>query len=371
MNILQLTVDYPPPLTGGLPRQVQGLAHALAFRHTVGVVASGPDRRDGPVRVFGAKPLTDLLPSRDLSHLARVNFGLARGMIEAAGDGSWDVIHAHDWMVAPAAAFAHEVLGIPVVASIHTDAGSRAVGSAEDRERRLEWESTLAQVSSLLLAVSLPVRDELDRRYANREARYVPNGIDPEPFISTGVRRESHRLLFVGRLVPYKGCQDAIRAVALLRRDWPDVTLGVIGDGFYRPELESLVMKLNLADSVTFHGWKEGDDLVEAYGRASIVVVPSHEEAFGIVAIEAMAAGTPVVATSIPAFASYIEQERTGLLADPGDPEDFARQVDRLLRDADFRSSLAQNALREVVPRHHWNTVVEVAESVYQEVLSV
>jgi glycosyltransferase involved in cell wall biosynthesis len=369
MNILQLTVDYPPPLTGGLPHQVQGLSHALASRHSVGIVASGPNRHDGPIRVFGADTLPDALPSFHLPYLARVNVGLVKGLVEARAARSWDIIHAHDWMVAPAAVFAHELLGIPVVASIHTDAGSRTVVSMEDRSRRLDWESSLAGVASLLLGVSTPIRDLLAERYPAVASGYLPNGINPAGFMNAGDARVANRILFAGRLVPYKGCQDAIRAVALLRRDWPDIEMGIVGDGFYRPELESLVTELDLSASVTFHGWTEGEDLVEAYGQAGVVVVPSHEEAFGIVAIEAMAAGAPVIASSIPAFASYIEHERTGLLSAAGDAEDLARQVGRLLRNPELRREMARNALQDVVPKHAWDRVIAAAETAYRDVL--
>lgn len=369
MNILQLTVDYPPPLTGGLPRQVHGLSQALASRHIVGVAASGPDRLDGPVRVFGTDPLPGLLPSRDLTHLARVNFGLVKALLKAEGADTWDILHAHDWMVAPAAIIAGEALGIPIVASIHTDAGAIMVGSPEDRLRRLSWEATLVSVSTLLLAVSTPVRDILAVRYPGIDVRYLPNGIDPSHIVPPEGLRNPLRILFVGRLVPYKGCQDAIRAIALLRRTWPGIGLDIVGDGFYRQELESMVKELGLGDAIEFKGWQEDGELAEAYARSTLAVVPSHEEAFGIVAIEAMAAGCPVVATSIPAFASYIRDGQTGLLATPEDPADLARQIDRLLGNPDLRATLARNASQEVVPKHEWGTVAAAAEIAYGHAL--
>lgn len=369
MNILQLTVDYPPPLTGGIPRQVSGLSQALAARHTVGVIASGPNRQDGPVRVFGADPLPVALPSTDMTHLARVNFGLVKGLVEANGENTWDIVHAHDWMVAPAAVFANEVLGIPVVASIHTDAGSATIGTSKDQLRRLDWESSLARSSSLLMAVSTPVRDLLVNRYPHVPARYLPNGINPSRFVRPAVQRQTLRILFVGRLVPYKGCQDAIQAVAHLKADWPGIELEIVGDGFFRRDLETLVHALGLDHSVTFCGWNADADLIDAYGRATIVVVPSHEEAFGIVAIEAMAAGCPVVATSIPGFESYIDHGSTGMLAAPRDPVDLARQLDRLLQDAALRSTLARNAFQKIVPGHEWATVLQSVEYAYQAVL--
>lgn len=369
MNILQLTIDYPPPLTGGLPRQVHCLSHALATRHAVGVVASGPDRQDGPVRVFGADPLPGLLPSRDMTHLARINFGLAKALAKANAVGRWDLVHAHDWMVAPASVFAREVLGVPVIASIHTNAGSKLVGSEDDRLRRLDWEASLAAVSSLLLAVSAPVRDAIARRYPDVPSRILPNGIDPSAFRIARVDREGddHRLLFVGRLVPYKGCQDAIRALAHLRADWPSIELEIVGDGFSRAEIQALVEELGLGEAVSFRGWLGGDALAEAYARATAVIVPSHEEAFGVVAIEAMAAGAPIVASAIPALLSFIEEGRTGLLARPGEPRELARQVDRLLRDPALRLSLTRNALADVVPRHQWSAVLDDVEAAYRD----
>jgi glycogen(starch) synthase len=304
-----------------------------------------------------------------MTHLARVNFGLARALVEADRSGTWDVIHCHDWMVAPAAIFARDVLQIPVLLSIHTDAGSTTVGTLEDRRRRLDWESALARISSLLLAVSRPVQRTLSNRYPNAMTRFLPNGIDASQFAQPNVLRHPERILFAGRLVPYKGCQDAIRAIAILRRDWPGIGLDVVGDGFYRPELEALVDELGLGDAIVFKGWKEGNELATAFARATLAVIPSHEDAFGIVAIEAMAAGCPVVTTSIPAFASYIEDNRTGLLAATGNPVNLARQVDRLLRNPVLRATLARNAMQEIVPKHDWRAVAGTAETAYRHAL--
>ena len=176
-------------------------------------------------------------------------------------------------------------------------------------------------------------------------------------------------MLFVGRLVPYKGCQDLLRALAFLRTTWPSIQLQVVGEGFYRSELEALSRSLGVDEAVEFVGWLAGEGLVHAYHRASIVVVPSHEEAFGLVALEAMAAGRPVVATTIDAFASYIDDGETGMLAAPHNPAHLARQIKRLLRDPVWRTRMVEAAKERVVPRYDWDCVVERTNETYRAIV--
>lgn len=371
MKILHLTVDYPPPLRGGLPRQVHGLAHTLAMEHTVGIVTTGSDRIDGPIQIFGGDPVYGRLPSRELPPLIKANLGLCRGLIKAAAADSWDLVHAHDWMVAPSAVMARDGLGMPVVASLHADSGAELVGSPEDRLRRLEWEQSLVGASSVLLTCGEGLRRAVQARYPDRDVRYVPNGLWTKQFSDPldGVHRRSMQLLFVGRLVPYKGCQDVLAAVKLLRPAWPNIELQIVGDGFFRKQLEELVTDLGLEDCVTFAGWLNGTDLVRAYRQAAIVVAPSHEEAFGLVPLEAIASGAAVVATTIGAFAAIIEDGTTGLLVVPGSPEQLARQIDRLLRNPQWRDLMAATARKQIPPRFDWKRVVTHSVTIYEEIV--
>ena len=372
MNILHLTMKYPPPMDGGLQRQVHGLAHSLANEHTVGIVTMGDDRMDGPVQVYGAGSVHDLLPSCEVPGLARANFALGAALARAMAHHRWDIVHAHDWMIAPAAHLARSGFGLPVVATFHADSGAEAVGSAEDRERRLEWERSLVASAAKVLACGRRLEASVRARHPASDVTYVPNGLWTEHFArsANSVDRLPLRLLFVGRLVPYKGCGDLIRAVALLKATWRDIELQVIGDGFARSDLEGLANELRVQDNVVFRGWLDGAELVRSYRAATIVVVPSHEEAFGLVVLEAMAAGASVIATTVGEFPAFIVPDQTGLLVPPGQSEVLARQIDRLLRDPKWRTTMAQTAKEQVVPEYDWGRVVTHTLHVYQDAIA-
>lgn len=373
MRILHLTISYPPPLTGGLPRQVQGLTQALSQAgHDIAIATLGPDRQDGTVRVYGADPFHTQLPKRDLPPLASANLGLAKAIVTAARETPWDILHVHDWMLAPTALLGRSMLDIPVVATFHTDSGSLQVGSAADRARRLEWESSLVAEMSAGIACSAHVLEILRERYPNASFTHIPNGI-----ARVDEHRErrkddggAKRLLFVGRLVPYKGCQDLIHAFGRLYDTWPNLSLDIVGDGFYRDELELLVDHLKVADRVRFRGWMEGDNLAQIYRQADVLVAPSYEEAFGLTVVEAMSAGTTVIASRIGAFLELVEDNRSGLLARDHDPGDLADQISRVLENSNFASQLAERARRDVLPRYAWTALVPQTEAFYNAALT-
>jgi glycosyltransferase involved in cell wall biosynthesis len=372
MRILHVTAKYPPPFDGGLQRQVHGLAHALATEHDVGVVTMGRDRRDGAVEVFGGEPLYAALPHRQFPALARINLGLCHALVTACRRQDWDIVHAHDWMVAPAALMARVTLGKPVVASFHADAGATLVGPAEDRARRLEWEDELITVATRIFACSGALQRALVDRHPNAQVTHIPNGFWPHQFTAAATMPmpAAMRLLFVGRLVPYKGCQDVLYALQQLIKEWPGLELHIVGDGFNRSSLEQLVRTLGLHDRIMFRGWLTGDELVRAYQCATMLVVPSHEEAFGLVALEAMAAGTPVIATTVGAFPELIEHGRTGLLVKPQHPSQLAQQIDGLLRSPQWREAMASAAKEQVVPGYDWRHVARRMLAAYQDLLT-
>ncbi len=219
IRILQLALEYPPNLRGGLGRHVHDLAHSLHdLAHSltvndceVGVVIPGYSFKDGSVQVLGADiPKNSFPEDNDLPLLAALNLELAGGLFKAFTAGRWNLLHAHDWMTAPAACLAHHTIDLPIVTTIHADIS----------EGRLAWERSLVNVSSELIVHSHHMREIAEVRYPGRKVKVIPGGVWAERFARpTGVVRHPRRLLFVGRLVPYKGCQELIRAVAILRRE--------------------------------------------------------------------------------------------------------------------------------------------------------
>lgn len=196
-------------------------------------------------------------------------------------------------------------------------------------------------------------------RVPPERVRVVPNGIDPDRFSPEGPTRSEGELLFVGRLVPYKGVDVLLRALSS-QQDAP--SLAIVGDGPMRSDLEAQADRLGV--DATFLGRVDDDELAPLYRGAELTVLPSvnSQEAFGITLIESMACGTPVVASDLPGVADVAEHG--GLVAPPRDPRALARRIDQALEaDLDDGPALA----RRVSERFSWEAVAERTEAVYEE----
>lgn len=202
----------------------------------------------------------------------------------------------------------------------------------------------------------LPAHDAVDRmlvasRYMRDEL--VANGVDPArievvpPAVELRAAAPepvgtAPRLLYVGQLVRGKGVDLLIRALALCARP---ITLTIVGSGNARPALEALVRSLKLDERVTFAGWASRDELAVAYRDARVVVVPSRwPEPFGMVGVEAMARGRPVVASNVGGIPDWLDHGVTGLVAPPQDTLALARALERVALEPDLAETLGARA---------------------------
>jgi glycosyltransferase involved in cell wall biosynthesis len=194
--------------------------------------------------------------------------------------------------------------------------------------------------------------------------RVVPNGIDMNRFTSAGrMTGAKDRLLFVGRLVPYKGLDVLLRALARLHSAPP---LVVAGDGPMRRRLEALAQDLGV--DARFLGHVPDADLPALYRGARLTVLPSvnQQEAFGIALVESMACGTPVVASDLPGVADVARIG--GLVARAGDPEDLAQKIQQALRPAAVPAGAALS--QSIRQSYSWDAITKRFLAVYEEVLS-
>jgi rhamnosyl/mannosyltransferase len=176
------------------------------------------------------------------------------------------------------------------------------------------------------------------------------------------------RVLFVGRLNYYKGTEYLVDAMCDI-----DATLLIIGDGERRDELESRVRELGLTDRVAFLGHVSEEKLHYCYDAADVFALPSVEasEAFGIVQLEAMAYGTPVVNTSLPTGVPWVSQDgTTGITVPPRDASALAGALDRLLSDPDYREALGANAQARVKSTFDRDTMIDSIAATYDDILA-
>lgn len=214
---------------------------------------------------------------------------------------------------------------------------------------------------------SEPTRKEWSAWLPNLRVRVsvVENAVDatgPEP---SPVPFDPPRLVCVGRLVEDKGFDLAIEAMASLRERRPELSLTVAGDGDRRHALEEMARERGLADAVRFVGWVDPDEVPELLATATVVLVPSRTEAFGLVAAEAAMAGRPVVAARVGGLSGVVEDGRTGRLVDPEDPAGLARATDRLLEDPDGTRRMGREARSSALERFSWDAHLDDYERLY------
>jgi len=225
---------------------------------------------------------------------------------------------------------------------------------------------------------TIAATDELARGvkpYAGENVDVIPYGYQPENItvqametVKKRMRKEVPNILFVGYLHTDKGAAYLISAVSLLRVRLPGIFLHLVGDGPLRNELELYVKREGVSENVCFYGSLSHMEVLAMMRTVDLFVLPSIEEPFGIVLIEALNQGCPVVATRIRAIPTIIEDGITGTLVSPRDPEAIARAVYSILTDNSLRMKMKQSA-RITAKKFHWDFNVKRFEKVYEEIL--
>lgn len=297
------------------------------------------------------------------------------------GDGPLpDVIHANYWLSGIAGHTLKHRMGLPLVSTFHTLARVKAEADEEESEQRARWEADVVGCSDAILASGPDERIQLERLYGAVPERIeiVPPGVDPHIFSPgdrTAARRalglgEQPTLLFVGRIQPLKGLEVAVRALSVI--DDPRAVLVVVG-GPSGPqgldELErvrSLVDELDLADRVRMVAPQPHHRLAAFYRAADVCMVPSRAESFGLVALEAAACGTPVVAAAVGGLRSLVDHARTGFLVEGRDPAAYAAYAGEILGNPVLAREMSGHAAAKAVG-YRWTTTAARLRRIYAD----
>jgi D-inositol-3-phosphate glycosyltransferase len=282
-------------------------------------------------------------------------------------DIDYDVIHSHYWLSGWVARDLRAAWGAPIVHMYHTLGlmKNRVAGSLSEMEtrRRIDVETEIAGFANRLIAATPAERAQLEWLYGADPDRIeiVPPGVDTQHFFPLsreasrdriGAPRDAWMILFVGRIEPLKGVDTLIRAIALLAHECPTwverMCVAIIGgDPATNAELERLKAmreQLGLSELITFLGARDQDQLRYFYNAADFVVMPSRYESFGMVALEAMACGRPVIASEVGGLAYLVCDGQTGFHVPEGDPIALATTMARLLQDDAGRERLGRQA---------------------------
>jgi glycogen(starch) synthase len=394
MRVLMLSWEYPPVIIGGLGRHVHALATRLAAQgHDVVVLCrheAGTDASTHPTTDTLAERVRVVRVAEDPPHLAferdLVAWTLAMGhaMVRAAQvllrDWRPEVVHAHDWLVThPAIAIADQ-LGVPLVATVHaTEAGRHSGWLSQPLNQQVhsvEW--WLANRADALVTCSTAMRREVAHLFELDAGAItvIHNGIESRAWrvraAEVAAMRAQHSrdgtplLLFFGRLEWEKGVHDLIAALPRIRARHPGTRLVVAGKGRQEQELLAVARKHRVRRAVDFVGHLSDRELRAALAAADAVVLPSRYEPFGIVALEAAAAGAPLVASTAGGLGEVVVDGRTGVSFPPGEVPAIAEAVHTVLADPSAAKSRARAARGRLAVDFDWNRIATATAEVYR-----
>ena len=294
----------------------------------------------------------------------------------------YDLIHSHYWLSGRVGTWAQEHWEVPHVFMFHTVGAVKnsTAGSEKEPELRTTIEKHLTRKCDRILVATNRERDHLVQHYGAcpENIGVVPCGVNLDLFRPLdkaaarqrlGFAQDESIVLYVGRFAPVKGIDRLMEAIAHLQHHRRLRLVVVGGDGEGAPEYESfrrLARKLSIQDSVTFTGRIEQDGLSPYYSAADVLAVPSHYESFGLVALESLASGTPVVATKVGAMENILREGETGHVVKNGSPLLLAKRIERFISDS---SGLSPHEIRASVTRYDWSNVTSAMIDEYATVL--
>lgn len=309
----------------------------------------------------------------------------------------YDLIHAHYWMSGIAAQTLKSAWNVPIVEMFHTLGLMKnrvATSPAEmEGDYRINGEYEVLKSADRIIAATPAEQAQLEFLYQtpSRKITIIPPGVDTSHFYPIppdeaktviDIPITDRILLFVGRIEPLKGIETLIRSIAILRERGlliehphdlaiiggdPDTTQADINTEMVR--LQSLCHELNLDDLVIFLGKRDQDTLPYYYSAAEVLIMPSHYESFGMVALEAMACGTPVVASQVGGLAFLVQDGVTGYVVPDNDPALLADRLEQMIRNPELRRTLGQQAAA-YAQEYAWEKIAERVIQVYEEELS-
>jgi phosphatidyl-myo-inositol alpha-mannosyltransferase len=361
-----LACPYAWDTPGGVQVHVRDLADVMRARgHDVLVAAPGDRRATDPrVRIVGRPVRVPYGGTVAPICFSRRSFGRIRRLMHAFGP---DVVHVHEPLTPSTSMLATLAATAPVVATFH---------AYSDRSRLMELAGPVLRSVHRRIAASIAVSAAAAAfvaRAVRAELEIVPNGLDVERFAGGGPRPdglpEGRLVLWVNRLDPQKGFPVAVRAFARIAAELKDVHLVVAGEG--RDRAATQLLSDAERRRIVMLGSVPHDRLPAYHATADAFVSPATgQESFGIVLVEAMAAGVPVVASDIPGYREVVRDGIDGLLVAPNNPEALARALLRVLTEPELASALARSG-RERAATFSWGVVAPRIEAIYERVTSL
>jgi glycogen(starch) synthase len=377
-----LSWEYPPFSVGGLAKHVEELSEALSQRQveihilTVGANHTLKTEKTKNLWVHRVESYPLQAPNF-ITWVQHLNFRLieeAIGLIHSLG--TIDLIHAHDWLAGYTGRVLKNSYMLPLVATIHATESGRNQGlytTDQHYINQIEW--WLTYEAWKVIVCSQHMFREVKQLFNLPEdkIKILPNGVNAIKFQDTPTKNISFgpgkKIFFIGRLVREKGVQVLLEAAPQIIAREPKVQFLIAGKGPMEGELKQLARNLRIDSHVQFLGYVDEEIKMNLYKQATVSVFPSLYEPFGIVALEAMAAGVPVIVSDTGGLGEIIKNGCTGLKVSPGNVDALAKSILQIFQDKDIAERLKVNSLSVVKNQYSWGNIAEKTKNIYLEVL--
>ena len=389
LNVMMLSWEYPPRVIGGISPHVFFLSKSLA-KNGVKVHVVTCDFPDAPahevidgVEVYRIDSYKN--PSPDFAtwvYLMNLNMQKEAASIAANLPDEIDVFHAHDWLVATAGIGLKHVFRKPLLVTMHSTEIGRRDGLHTTTEKMInETEAWLTYEAWRVVCCSDYMMQHVKWAFGlpNDKLVMVPNGVNPHVYDGlekqdlTAFRRtfalpEEKIVLYVGRLVYEKGIHILINAVPKVLEK-VNTKFVIVGSGYMKEQLSNIVKSMGLEHKVLFTGFVEEENLLKLQKCADVSVVPSLFEPFGIVALEAMAAKSPIVVSDTGGLSEIVDHDQSGIKAYPNNADSLAWGITKILLDENFRNRVRENAYKKILEKYDWNKIAQQTRHVYEGIL--
>lgn len=391
MKVLMLSWEYPPRVIGGLARHVYAISTSLASKEvSVNVLTIGDDTMQGN-KVREERLNSNLLVTKINGNRFRAPtfldwaYQFNATMTETAllKIDAWkpDLIHAHDWLVAPSAIAVKHLRRIPLLSTIHSTELGRSGSLEEDSQKHImEMESFLIRESSKIIVTSNYMKKETSALFGLSKARIqvISNGIE-KVVQKEGLDLQAIRgryalpweklVIFVGRMFEQKGPHILLDAASQILQKRQDFKFVFVGEGPLKSMMQKKASEMNIGQKMYFTGFIPDSELHELYAVADVAVFPSLYEPFGIVCLEAMAAGCPVIAANVGGLAEIIEDGKTGILVPPNDSIALNNVILKVSDNGSLARHLSMNGREHVLYNYRWDKIAGGTLDVYRSIL--
>jgi 1,4-alpha-glucan branching enzyme len=387
---MMLTWEFPPRIIGGISPHVYYLSKSLA-RNGIKVYVVTCDFPGAPqhevvdgVEIFRIDSYKN--PSPDFAtwvYLMNVNMQKEAAALVNSLGGKVDVFHAHDWLVATAGIGLKHVFRKPLLATMHSTEIGRRNGIHFDYERMIhETEAWLTYEAWRVICCSDYMVSHVRWAFGLPADKLVmaPNGVDANAYTKVGnddlssfrskfALTEEKIILYVGRLVHEKGVHVLVNAVSKVLGK-VNAKFIIVGNGYMKEQLSGIVKSMGFGHKVMFTGFVDDETLRKLQICADVSVVPSLFEPFGIVALEAMAARSPVVVSDTGGLSEIVEHDVSGVKVYADNLESLAWGITKVLTDGNYANWLRNNAYKRIQEKYDWNKIAQQTKTIYNNVLT-